>query len=156
MGPEANIHSIKALEKQIEEGSGDIIKLKRARNSLLNISTRVPPEILGCILVWTLVRETGRLLYSASPHHTSTGYKRVPTTSFSFATTGSMSLLAHQSFGVSGEAHWRFGRNGITVPAPPPSTWCWTETSATLMPLMDPSRTRSEVASCKTPYDRFI
>ena len=66
MGREANIHSIKALEKQIEEGSGDIIKLKRARNSLLNISTRVPPEILGCILVWTLVRETGRLLYSPS------------------------------------------------------------------------------------------
>jgi len=49
MGPEANIDSICALEKQIEEGTGDIIRLKRARNSLLNISTRVPPEILGLI-----------------------------------------------------------------------------------------------------------
>ena len=46
MGPEANIDLIRVLEKQIEEGNGDIIKLKRDRNSLLNISTRVPPEIL--------------------------------------------------------------------------------------------------------------
>jgi len=53
MGREANIHSIQALEKQIEEGKGDIIKLKRARNSLLNISMRAPPEILGRIFVWS-------------------------------------------------------------------------------------------------------
>jgi hypothetical protein len=56
MGLEANIESIRALEEQIEEGKGDIIQLKRARNSLLNISTRVPPEILGDIFSWTLVR----------------------------------------------------------------------------------------------------
>ena len=43
---EANVHSIRALEKRIKEGTGDIIELKRARNSLLNISARVPPEIL--------------------------------------------------------------------------------------------------------------
>ena len=49
MSQEENIESILALEKQIEEGRGDIIKLKRARNSLLNISTRIPPEILGQI-----------------------------------------------------------------------------------------------------------
>jgi len=41
----------------MEEGKGDIIKLKRDRNSLLNISTRVPPEILGYIFVLVLVRE---------------------------------------------------------------------------------------------------
>ena len=58
MGPEVNTHSIKALEKQIEKGTGDTIKLKRARNSLLNISARVPPEILGYIFVWSLVWET--------------------------------------------------------------------------------------------------
>ena len=63
MGREANIHSIRALEKQIEEGKGDAIKLKRTRNSLLNISTRVPPEILGYIFVWSLVRPTGYSLY---------------------------------------------------------------------------------------------
>jgi len=57
MGPEANIDLIRALEKQIEEDGGDVISLKRARNSLLNISTRVPPEILGYIFDWTLVRD---------------------------------------------------------------------------------------------------
>jgi len=64
MGRETNIHSIRVLEKQIEEGKGDTIKLKRARNSLLNISTRAPPEILGEIFAWSLVREAGRSLYS--------------------------------------------------------------------------------------------
>jgi len=57
MGPEASIDAIRALEKQIEEGKGDIVKLKRDRNSLLNISTRVPPEILGHIFVWSLGRK---------------------------------------------------------------------------------------------------
>jgi len=57
MGPEANADSIRALEKQIEEGKGNMIKLKRDRNSLLNISTLVPPEILGYIFVLSLGRE---------------------------------------------------------------------------------------------------
>ena len=57
MGRETNIYLIQALEKQIEEGKGDVIELKRHRNSLLNISTRVPPEILGYIFAWNLVRE---------------------------------------------------------------------------------------------------
>lgn len=43
---EANIDSIRALEDQIREHEMAIIKLKRARNSLLNVS-RLPPEILG-------------------------------------------------------------------------------------------------------------
>ena len=59
MGREANIHLIQALEKQIEEGDGDTVKLKRARNSLLNVSTRVPPEILGKIFIWRLFRNAG-------------------------------------------------------------------------------------------------
>ena len=63
MGREINIDSIRALEKQIEEGKGDLIKLKRARNSLLNISTRVPPEVLGYIFVWNFVMEA-RQVYS--------------------------------------------------------------------------------------------
>ena len=66
MGRETNIHSIRALDKQIAEGEGDIIKLKRARNSLLNISTRVPPEILGYIFAWSLAREAAHTLYSLS------------------------------------------------------------------------------------------
>ena len=56
MGLETHEESIIALEGQIEEGNGDIIKLKRARNSLLNISTRVPPEILGDVFSWILVQ----------------------------------------------------------------------------------------------------
>ena len=55
MGRETNAESIRALEGRIEDGNGDTIKLKRARNSLLNI-TRVPPEILGDIFSWILVR----------------------------------------------------------------------------------------------------
>ena len=57
MGPEANIDLIRALEKQIEEGNGDPIKLKRDRNLLLNISAHVPPEILGNIFAQILVRK---------------------------------------------------------------------------------------------------
>ena len=64
MGLEVNLDSIRALEKQIQEGKGDAIKLKRARNSLLNISTRVPPEVLGHIFVWILFREAGYSLDS--------------------------------------------------------------------------------------------
>jgi len=56
MGPEDNLDLIQALEIQIEEGNGDTIQLKRDRNSLLNISTRVPPEILGYIFAQNLVR----------------------------------------------------------------------------------------------------
>ena len=58
MGPEINIDSILALERQIGEGVGDVIHLKRARNSLLNISTRIPPEILGHIF-WQGVAPEG-------------------------------------------------------------------------------------------------
>ena len=64
MGREANIHLIQTLEKQIEEGNEGVINLKRARNSLLNVSTRVPPEILGEIFIWRLLREPIRPLGS--------------------------------------------------------------------------------------------
>jgi len=68
MGREVNIDSIRALEKQIEEGEGDIIKLKRTRNSL-NISIRVPPEILGYIFIWSLGREEDHSLSTDSHFH---------------------------------------------------------------------------------------
>ena len=57
LGPEANIDLIRALEKRTGVGDADVIKLKRDLNSLLNISTRVPPEILGQIFIQSLVRE---------------------------------------------------------------------------------------------------
>jgi hypothetical protein len=56
----------RALEKQIEEGERDMIKLKRARNSLLNISTRVPAEILGDIFAWSVFREEDHSLHTVS------------------------------------------------------------------------------------------
>ena len=65
MGREVNIDSIRALERQIEEGEGDTTKLKRARNSLLNISTRVPPEILGDIFAWSVFRKEDHSLGTA-------------------------------------------------------------------------------------------
>jgi hypothetical protein len=57
MGRETNIELIRVLEKQIDEGRGDIIKLKRTRNSLLNISIRAPPEVLGRVFAQIVARE---------------------------------------------------------------------------------------------------
>ena len=56
MGQETNAESRRTLEKQIGNGEGNIIELKRARNSLLNISTLIPPEILGEVFSWILFR----------------------------------------------------------------------------------------------------
>ena len=49
------------MEEQIKEHETAIIKLKRARNSLLNVS-KLPPEILGDIFCWdaTLKTDFGR------------------------------------------------------------------------------------------------
>ncbi|KAF9778342.1 hypothetical protein BJ322DRAFT_494618 [Thelephora terrestris] len=61
---ESNIKSIRAIEQQIREHDSEaaIIQLKRARNSLLNVS-KLPPEILGEIfrLNCTLERDFGPL-----------------------------------------------------------------------------------------------
>lgn len=53
---EKNIESIRVLERKIGEGGGDTTELKRIRNSLLNVSIFLPPEILGCIFAWTITR----------------------------------------------------------------------------------------------------
>jgi len=55
MHKEANLKSILVLEKQIEEHERAIIQLKRTRNSLLNVSTLLPPEILGNIFCWNII-----------------------------------------------------------------------------------------------------
>ena len=52
---EINLDSIQALEAQIQEHERTLIKLKRARNSLLNVSTLLPPEILGRIFRWNAI-----------------------------------------------------------------------------------------------------
>jgi len=102
MDRETNIGLIRALEKQIEEGQGDKIKLKRARNSLLNISTRVPPEILAHIFVWCLFREPGRSL--DSPHFD--GLRRG---SYNFL------LVCHHWFEVASSTPelWNFWGNSV-------------------------------------------
>ena len=53
LGGEINIKSILALEEQIREYETAIVKLKRARNSLLNVS-KLPPEVLGDIFRWNV------------------------------------------------------------------------------------------------------
>ena len=73
MGPETNIELIKILEKQIKEGTGDVIKLKRTRNSLLNISVRVPPEILAGIFTWVAIREEKFFQYPLAKHFAGVG-----------------------------------------------------------------------------------
>ena len=58
MDREINLESIRALEKQIGEHEGNekaVIQLKRSRNSLLNISILLPPEILGSIFHWNVI-----------------------------------------------------------------------------------------------------
>ena len=55
MDREINLDSIRALEEQIREHERAIIQLKRARNSLLNVSTLLPPEVLGTIFRWNVI-----------------------------------------------------------------------------------------------------
>ena len=50
---DCNANSIRALEEQIREHEKAIVQLKRARNSLLNIS-KLPPEVLGNIFHWNV------------------------------------------------------------------------------------------------------
>ena len=56
MDRETNIDSIRSLEEGIKEHERAIIKLKRTRNSLLNIS-KLPPEVLGNIFCWNVIRK---------------------------------------------------------------------------------------------------
>ena len=62
VGEEMNLGSISTLDEEIVKGRGDIIKLKRTRNSMLNISVLVPPEILGYIFNLVVMDSTFELL----------------------------------------------------------------------------------------------
>ena len=67
MGREVNEGYIHDLERKIEEGMGDVIQLKRARNLALNISVRIPPEILGCIFCCSVSRKRDHHHHSMRP-----------------------------------------------------------------------------------------
>jgi len=56
MDRETNIDSISALEEEIKEHERTAIRLKRTRNSLLNVS-KLPPEVLGNIFGWNVIRK---------------------------------------------------------------------------------------------------
>jgi hypothetical protein len=105
MGREANVDSIRALEKQIEAGQGDVTKLKRVRNSLLNISTCVPPEILGYIFVWSIAREEDHSL-STDSH-----FDGIRKGSYNFL------LVCHHWFEVASKTPelWSFWSNTLQV-----------------------------------------
>ena len=53
MDREIETDSIHVLEEQIRERERTAVKLKRARNLLLNVS-KLPPEILGDIFRWNV------------------------------------------------------------------------------------------------------
>ena len=55
MGTEINLSAILDLERRIKAGAGDPIQLKRTRNSLLNISSIIPPEILAHIFLFNVI-----------------------------------------------------------------------------------------------------
>jgi hypothetical protein len=54
MDQETNLNSIRVLEKERQKHERAIIRLKRAQNSLLNVS-KLPPEILGIIFHWSAI-----------------------------------------------------------------------------------------------------
>lgn len=68
MGCERNFNSIQELEKEIRKHEMAMSKLKRARNSLLNI-TLIPPEILGGIFYWTMVLQQEQTASRKIPHN---------------------------------------------------------------------------------------
>ena len=47
------------MEKQIKDHERAIIQLKRARNSLLNVSTHLPLEILGNVFLPNVIPDGG-------------------------------------------------------------------------------------------------
>jgi len=53
LSDEINVDSIRALDEKIKEHERLVIELKRARNSLLNVS-KLPPEVLGNIFRWNV------------------------------------------------------------------------------------------------------
>ena len=55
MDRERNICSIRAIEKHVEEPKKTLFKLNHTRTPLSNISTLIPPEILGIIFCWAVI-----------------------------------------------------------------------------------------------------
>ncbi|KAF9777537.1 hypothetical protein BJ322DRAFT_1179467 [Thelephora terrestris] len=54
MGSEVNGARIRQLDDEIEGAVGSTIDRKRARNALLNITVRIPPELLGMVFFWII------------------------------------------------------------------------------------------------------
>jgi len=112
MDQEINLDSVLALEKQIGEHEGHektIIQFKRTRNPLLNVSTLLPPEILGSVFRWNVI-----------PDGEFGADRTIPSSS---ATTGSKSPRVLRSFGASGEIPHEIGNVGMLVAEPLRLIW---------------------------------
>jgi len=97
MGREVNIDSILALDGRIKEITAELIRLKRSRNSLLNIA-RVPPEILGYIFH-----------LNAAPEFDDDHFPSIPGGSYNFL------LVCHHWFRVARKTPelWSFWGNNL-------------------------------------------
>lgn len=114
MDRETNLAPIRVLERQIDEHEKAAIKLKRTRNSSLNVSVLLPPIILGRIFRWNVVSDGDFGGFSKG--------------SYNFL------LVCHRWFGVVSHApelwcSWgnsiRIGCISMLIVRLLRSTWCW-------------------------------
>jgi hypothetical protein len=139
MGQEINFDSLRVLEERTQEHGGTLIQLKRARNSLLNVSTLLPPEILGNLFRWNVIPVGD--------------FWGLSTTSFNFL------LVCHHWFRVaSGTPElWGFWGNSVridmSVVEQLRSIWRWHGTPVTIR--MTRYAMRSRIVPRGIPYDGF-
>ena len=131
--PEIDLDSIRPLDKQIEEHERAIIRLKRTRNSLLNVSTLLPPEILGGIFHWNVIPPDGDFGELSKNSYDSS----------SFDIAGLSSHRISRSFGASGTTRYKIGTNIIPVVGMFHLIWCLTKGAARVTISMTAYVTRS-------------
>ena len=138
---EINLDSILALEKQIEH-ERTVIRLKHTWNSLLNISTLLPPEILGNIFCWNIIPDgdfgglsKGLYNFLLVCHHWFKAASHTPELWCSWA------------------IRYKIGHIGILAVEPVRLIWRWKDTQATDWTVA--YATHSKLMLHGIPYDEF-